>query len=431
MNNWIDNFDPRAMSFYDAKSDKELFDSLRRNGIKYVLVPHYTWPTIYNTQFKSFLSNPKYSTPMIENIDFKSKKSYYQLFEIKENSPVVSCRKRTFVEATFLKPKGGISARLFDTALGIPITYQGSMERFNLERKSASRNLGLNPRSILRDFSPNLNWYDPGFFETKSRKISVRVKLNSDSLVSLQVQGILNRSAKRNLFEATRLVNVAEDFNVSGDVDLSALILVPRSLGEIKLFLSSANGPSGLAGPAIVEICEIREGLKQSLKKEILINSGYDKKIAELELDFSNCNHTGFCLNPDYPTGLRDQLSFFAKNAVKSVYKFTERAYTPIDSLDQKLRQIFDFSGDDLEPIILRCSADCPQSGFVSLLWTNEFGFQTRLVLGLAAEVNAVGLSAFAPNFTTMKNPKIYLSDYAGTYKGSVTYEIWSERVKS
>ena len=122
--NWIDNFDPRAAVFFQAESELELFELLVKSKIKYVLVPNYTWPTIYNTKFRDLLSNPVYSKPQITNVTLDSKSDTYQLFLIQKNRISSSCVQKVVEGNTFLGEKGGLPSRLFDALLGIPTTFQ-------------------------------------------------------------------------------------------------------------------------------------------------------------------------------------------------------------------------------------------------------------------------------------------------------------------
>ncbi len=88
---WIDNFDPRAIIFFEAKSENDLFKLLLKHEIKYILVPTYTWPTIYNTNFAKLLSNPNYTEPQIANITLNSDTDNYQLFLVRENNVSIYC----------------------------------------------------------------------------------------------------------------------------------------------------------------------------------------------------------------------------------------------------------------------------------------------------------------------------------------------------
>ncbi len=426
-NSWIDNFDPRSLPFYATKSDQELFRSLKAANIGYILVPNYTWPTIYNTQFESLLANPRFTTPLISTVSLNSPTSYYQLFKVEERKLTLTCRSKSITESNFATTQEGITTRLLNSLIGIPTGYHSGLEDINLKSLDQIGNLGLNRKNVFRKISSNLNWYDEDFFKVSNRNLIIRVRLNSDSLVSLWVQGISNSSIKRNLFQYGRLVNASEDLSRFGQVEVASNSLLESDIGEIKLFLSSFGGPESISAPLEVEICEIEEDSSREFKDSKVLLGDLE---SELKIDLNSCDKDGFCPDDFVMGDWWNKLSANFRAFVYRGYKFTERLYGPIDNLRENLSHYFDYDPKELEAKVLRCTMNCPKNGFISISWTNRNGFRTNIPIGFAEIIGNQGIEVYLPKFSGSSRPSIVIRKYSGTNHGSSTFQIWSQDVK-
>lgn len=429
-NNWIDNFDPRAKAFYLATSEEDLFKRLIENKIKYVMVPNYTWPTIYNTVFQQLLSNPFYSKPLIENIALSGKTDSYQLYKIQRNQVSVSCSSLIEENVTFLKKKGSLTSRAFDSLLGIPTGYQSGLDKIKVTDFNKFENIGLNKSMILRLAYGSVDWYDAGDLSRDIRRLIIKVQINSNSLVSLSAQGVSNQSTYRNLLKSGRMVNVNEARAANGQVSLNAQVLLAQDVGSIRIYLRSFAGPRDILGPISIQVCGVSETAETN---EVEIDK-QSFKVADmpyrLSLDLENCDFEGVCQPKNENSGIINAFNLEIRSLFQDAYHLTQKFFSLFKSLDAKLQRVFEFAEEDLKPYTFRCVSGCPESGVVSLEWTNRYGFMTSLLLSPSEEVFDSSYRIFAPGDLVLLNPHVVLRSYLGSSKGTVVYEFWREYVK-
>jgi hypothetical protein len=428
--NWIDNFDPRAKDFYLATSEAELFKRLIENEVKYVMVPNYSWPTIYNTVFKQLLSNPFYSKPLIENIAISEKTDSYQLYKIQRNQVSVSCSSLIEENVTFLKKKGSLTSRAFDSLLGIPTGYQSGLDKIKVSDFNKFENIGLNKSMFSRLAYGSVDWYQGEDLSLDTRRLIIKVQINSDSLVSLSVQGISSQSIYRNLLKSGRLVNVTEARAANGQVSLNAQVLLAQDVGSIRIYLRSFAGPRDILGPISIQICEVSETAETN---EVEIDK-HSFKVADmpyrLSLDLENCDFEGVCQPKSANSGIFNAFNQEIRSLLQGAYHLTQKLFSLFKSLDAKLLRVFEFAEEELQPYTFRCVSGCPESGIVSLEWTNRYGFITSLILSPSEKVFDSSYRIFAPSDLDLLNPHVVLSNYSGSSKGTVAYEFWREYVK-
>ena len=428
--NWIDNFDPRAKDFYLATSEAELFKRLIENEVKYVMVPNYSWPTIYNTVFKQLLSNPLYSRPLIENIALQEKTDSYQLFKIQRAEVVVSCSNQIQKNVTFLKKKGPLTSRILDALLGIPTGYQSGFQKINVEDFDKFENIGLNKSMITRLASGAVDWYSGDDLPVDTRRFIIKAQIESNSLISLSAQGISSQGIFRNLFNSGRLVNVTEARATNGQVSLDAQVLLAPNVGSFNIYLRSFSGPKDILGPLSIQICGVTEASGANMVGNVEQPFNFVGIPDRLNLDLEVCDSEGKCKPKEENVSRVSQINREIRSFLQGVYFFTQKFFSLFKSLDDKLRRVFEFTEEDLEPYIFRCVSGCPESGLVSLEWTNQHGFLTGLDLSLSEKVLDSSHKIYAPRELALLNPYLVLSGYSGPSNGTAVYEFWRENVK-
>jgi hypothetical protein len=428
--NWIDNFDPRAAAFFQAESEYDLFELLRESRIKYILVPNYTWPTIYNTKFMSLLSNPAYSEPLIPNVTLNSKSDSYQLFLIRKSKTSTSCVQEVIKDVRFFREKGGLPSRLFDALLGIPTTYQGSLQDVNISDLNKFENLGLNQSTLLRNLKGDVDWYNDGSQEYSSSRLIVKVKTKSSSLIKLSVQGISQRTEFRNLLKVGRLVNVAESLSAGKTTSLGGQFLASPDVGSIRIFLSSFSGPEKISNQVQLQICQVKDNLGVSEPPLENTEVALSNQPTNLALNLQNCDNSGTCESTARDEPFWKRLNLGARSVLKSGYMLTQKIYTLNDRTDLKLQEVFNYTESSLLPYSFRCISNCPSSGLISLEWTNLYGFRTRIILAASKEVDGTYSQVFVPLLSNKIEPEIVLTRYSGTSTRNAIYEFWREDVK-
>lgn len=427
--NWIDNFDPRATALFQAESEFELFSQLSDLKVKYVLVPNYTWPTIYNTKFAELLSNPRYSKPLIENVTLDFRSDNYQLFLIEMNNTSTSCVQAVVKSDGFLRERGGIFSRLLDALLGIPNSFQGSMQEIEISDLEKFENFGLNQSTLLRNLNGNPEWYHEVADELKSRWLIVRVKTKSNSLISLSVQGVSRRNEVRNLISVGRTVNVSESLSQDKITSLSGQFLTSSDVGSVRVFLRSFSGPKEISNPVQLQICQVRDSLgvlEAPLRKtQIALSNQFER----LDINLRNCDQSGVCEFLDRNERFWTRLNLRARSALQGGYVLTQKIYGINERVDLKLKDIFTYSDSSLQPYSLKCVSNCPDSGLLSLEWTNPYGFRTSLILASSIEVKGAYAQIFAPNLSSDTEPRLILRKYSGVSTRKAIYEFWREDV--
>ena len=295
---------------------------------------------------------------------------------------------------------------------------------------SKFENLGLNQSTLLRILKGDLNWYHDNSQGFASNQLVVKIKTKSSSLIRLSVQGISKRKETRNLLETGGLVHVAESLSPGRSVSLGGQFLLTPEVGSVRIFLSSFSGPSEISDPVHVQICEVRDIMR--LSKPPLKNAKVtlSSQVAKLSLSLRNCEPSGVCESKVRDEAFWRRLNLGARSILNSGYGLTEKIYGLNESVDRRLRTIFAYSDSSLQPYSLRCISNCPDSGIISLEWTNSYGFRTSLVLALSEEVDGTYAQIFAPLMSSMTEPKIVLRNYSGTSTRNAIYEFWSEDVK-
>ena len=429
-NNWIDNFDPRAKDFYLATSEEDLFKRLIENKVKYVMVPNYTWPTIYNTYFKQLLSNPVYSRPLIENIALDEKTDSYQLFKIQRGGVIVSCSNLIEKNLTFLKKKGSLTSRILDAFLGIPTGYQSGFQKINVADFGKFENIGLNKSMITRIAYGSVDWYQGKDLSVDTRRFIIKAQIKSDSLISLFAQGTSSQAIKRNLFESGRLVNVTEARADGGQVSLAAQVLLAPNVGSLNIYLRSFSGPKDILGPLSIQICGVTEiaETNEVQKEEQPFNFvGIPDR---LSLDLKACDSEGKCQAKEDNVSPLNRINREIRSFLQDTYFFTQKFFSLYKNLDDKLHRMFEFSEEDLEPYIFRCVSGCPEYGTVSLNWTNQYGFLASLDLSLSEKVLDSSYKIYGPSNLALINPYLVLSGYSGPSNGTAVYEFWRENAE-
>jgi hypothetical protein len=428
--NWIDNFDPRAKKFFLAKNQSELYKLLLESQIRYILVPSYSWPTLYNTRFAELLANPGYSEPLIATVSTDPKVDRYQLFEIKKNLFSISCSEKLIGDVRLLRKAGGLSVRIFDGLLGIPSSFQGSLQEFDPSELNRLEYIGLNKSSILRIIEGEPNWYDKNPLKTDSSRLVIHATTESNSLVSLSVQGVSQRNVSRNLLEVGRLINVAESRSSNDSVLLTAQIKVTPDVGSLRIYLSSFSGPSEITEPVQLRICVVDDNFKSSPSISKDAFSPIVDQSFKVDLDLRKCNANGGCVGSILTYSSWKKFTSRARILVQAGYRLTLRVTSLNDGLAKKLQRIFMYSEQDLEPYFLRCSSGCPDSGIASLEWINGAGFRSSLILAPSVEIKNGDVEVFLPKNVTYSHPEITLRNYTGKSNRTVVYEFWRENAK-
>jgi hypothetical protein len=429
-NNWIDNFDPRAKDFYLATSQEDLFKLLIENKIKYIMVPNYSWPTIYNTVFKQLLANPLYSKPLIENIALNEKTDSYQLYKIQRDQVSVSCSTLIEESATFLKKKGSLTSRAFDSLLGIPTGYQSGLQKIKVADFNKFENIGLNKSTISRLAYGSVDWYQGEDLSLDTRRFIIKAQINSNSLVSLSAQGISSQKIYRNLLKSGRLVNVTEARAANGQVSLSAQVLLDPDVGSFRIYLRSFAGPKDILGPLSIQVCGVSETTETN---EVEIEEK-SFKLADMpyrfSLDLETCTIEGICAPKTENATIITKFNLEIRAFLQGAYHLTQKFFSLFKSVDTKLLRVFEFAEEEMAPYSFRCVSGCPDSGLVSLEWTNRYGFMTSLNLSQSEQVFDSSYRVFAPRDLALRSPRVVLSNYLGSSNGTVVYEIWREYVK-
>jgi hypothetical protein len=429
-NDWIDNFDPRAKDFYLATSEEELFKRLIENKIKYVMVPNYSWPTIYNTVFKQLLSNPVYSKPLIENIALNEKTDSYQLYKIQRDQVSVSCSNLIEESATFLKKKGSLTSRAFDSLLGIPTGYQSGLQKIKVEDFNKFENIGLNKSMISRLAYGAVDWYAGEDLSLEARRFIIKAQINSNSLISLSAQGISSQIIYRNLLKSGRLVNVTEARAADGQVSLSAQVLLAPDVGSFRIYLRSFAGPKDILGPLSIQVCGVSETTETNEVEIDEQSFELSDMPYRLSLDLETCDIEGKCQPKEESASIISKLNLEIRSFFQGAYHLTQKFFSLFKSLDAKLLRVFEHTEEDLEPYLFRCASRCPESGMVSLEWTNRSGFMTSLNLSQSEQVFDSSYRVYAPSDLALLSPRMVLSNYSGPTNGTVVYEFWRENVK-
>lgn len=78
---WIRDIDPTLLHIYHAQTVQEAHRMLRERNVRYVFLPNYMWPTLYNTQIMRLIGDPAYSTKVAEHQGY----SMYRLHDVPAN----------------------------------------------------------------------------------------------------------------------------------------------------------------------------------------------------------------------------------------------------------------------------------------------------------------------------------------------------------
>jgi hypothetical protein len=428
--NWIDNFDPRAKDYLLAKTEGDLYDLLLSSKVKYVLVPNYSWPTVYNSKFGELLANPAFTTPLIPTVAVNSKADRYQLFKIDRTELSSSCSEFVVKDLTFVKKSGGIPSRFVEALLGIPTGFSNSFEEVNLSELSEVKSIGLNKSRLLRVLLGNPYWYTETVSKLKSSRYIIEVETNSDSLLSLWIQGISKREDTRNLLEVGRLVNVAESRSNSNLVSLNAQVLLASNVGSLRIYLSSFSGPTKIVEPVNLRVCSVNENFPPNEKELQKISPKGSQAPEKLILNLAKCASNGECTTSIHSDTFLRRINSTIRDFIQDVYISIQKLLFFDKDLQQRFDGVFNFKKDDLSPHLVRCISICPKTGMTSLEWTNRFGFRVNLDLGTSQEIDGKFVQVFIPILSNVSKPQIVLRNYSGPPTGKATYEVWREDVK-
>ena len=422
--NWIDNFDPRSRIFYEAKSEEELFKLLKSNGISFVLMPNYSWPTSYNTYFQSLLANPIYSTPLLQTINMNSRSDQYQLFKIEERKVSTSCETINFQKEILYAPDESIASRALYAFLGVPPNIQSGLTRFDPRASKNILDITRDQKGFLRSLNHTIDNYDRPEFPDATNRIRIRVELKSDSLISLKVRGIGRKSEDSNLLQFSRLINVGEDLDKQGNVEIVSQVLTSNDVGQLQLFLSATSGSDAFYGDVRLQVCRIdvlddnSRTVAPFMKK---IRIGVPKTV---QADLTSCKSDSPCVTY---LGKRttNRLKFEGfEQALQRIYQGTSKLYTPFPSLSAKLNNYFAYEEGDLQRYRINCLKACPVSGTVYVSWTNAHGFLNRFWVFDITSPSSQVEEVYLPNLTKSGDVALEFSNLKGDNSEPTIYEL-------
>lgn len=81
---WLDNFDNALTELYGLSSVQEAHAWLRARNVRFVVLPNYTFPTLYRTVLGDLLADPHYVDPLITHQGFR-------LFRLEDDAREISC----------------------------------------------------------------------------------------------------------------------------------------------------------------------------------------------------------------------------------------------------------------------------------------------------------------------------------------------------
>ena len=422
--NWIDNFDPRAKAFLEAESVKELFELLKKNKISFVLVPNYSWPTMYNSYFQELLGDPRYSTPLIETIDFDQTIDQYQLYKIKEENISTFCQQTNVLTEEFYAPTESPQVRLFYSVLGVPGNIQSTLSKIDVEKRKNFTDFTKDEKSILRSLNRSVSWYDKSSPTTNSKRLIIRVKLKSGSLVSLKAQGVSTRFDSLNLPMFSRIVNVGEDLDTQGDIGIVTQILKAEKVEEVKLFLSTTGGVDLLKGDIDLEVCTVKvwdQQYENPLQEQNQFRLG-DPTLIRINL--FNCDLNEICKIPVSNKSSGDSRLHSFRDLLKDLYQSTEKLYSPFEVVSTQMQKFFNYVPGDLEKYSFECLEVCPTEGLIYAHWTNSHGFRNQIIISYVAEDSAQKLNVFLPNLRIFKDVEIGFRNAEVETDKSTVYEL-------